>query len=203
MNLVLLRYPSPGDFLRAVHGLSERCSIHHLTRARYQAGDCVVLDIRFPGLRRGSLMRALVVSANDNEAVFEPSDDDAATFAYVRRVADGEAAKPGRSHRRYPASIPVDCRASADGLRTKAETVDISATGAFIAVAEGALPAVGSRVRLAFGPMIDGRRYLAYGDVAWVQEGRGFGVKFVANSNTELRVALRRATETGHLSLVA
>jgi len=203
MNLVLLRYSTPRDFLRSIHGLSERRCIVQQTRVRYCAGDEVLLDIRFPGLRRGSVVQATVVSAGAFEAVFEPSEDGATTFAYVCSVALGGAPKPARAHRRYPAAIPVDCRSSADGMRTAARTEDISASGAFIASPDAVLPEVGSRVRLAFGPMANGRRYLAYAEVAWVREGRGFGVKFVANSNIELRVALRRATEKGHLSLAA
>jgi hypothetical protein len=195
MDLVPLRYGTRKEFLRATKTTTR---ILHRTRARLGPGEQVVLDIRFPGLSVPVLVRAVVAAAGTGTAViFRPLECDLETWDHLRDVAAGRSTIT-RHHVRYPADVAIECR-SHDGRRIRARARDLSIRG--LAVDSHLAPEPGSRLRVAIGPLSDGSLHLAYGQVAWVRRA-SFGVRFQGPTSPALRVALRRASETGHLELV-
>ncbi|MBT8494435.1 MAG: PilZ domain-containing protein [Deltaproteobacteria bacterium] len=196
MDLVPLRFATGKDFLRANKTTTR---ILHRTRASFPRGEEVVLDIAFPGLDVPILVRAVVAAAGTSTAViFRPLECEKDTWRHLRRVAAGTGSM-SRSHVRYPAEVAVDCR-SRDGRRIRARCRDLSVGG--VSVDSSACPDVGTRIRVAIGPLADGSVFLAYGLVAWVGDS-SFGVRFLGPTSAALRVALRRASETGRLGVLA
>lgn len=212
MRLLTLAFPSASAFLEAYSDAYENGAVFCDTRAELELDDAVLVEIDFPDLPNRALVRGRVVSLVAGAGAWVRfAEEDRATRAYLVRVATGDDSVPERverTHRRFPAELPVDCQIEEldepDQDRLVSRTHDVGAGGAFIR--SPSPPPIGTRVSLVIGPTLDtGERFHVHGRVAWARrddDACGFGVCFDPHRNHDtrrLRALLRKASETGRL----
>jgi Tfp pilus assembly protein PilZ len=212
MRLVAVAFRSGESFLAHYSDAYPHGAVFCRTRAPLSLRDEVTVELAFPGLPNRALLRGIAVSLQAGVGAwirFHEADHSTAQFAV--RCARGELAPEDaveRTHRRFPAELPVDCRVDeVDEVlpdRVVSRTHDLGAGGAFIV--SNTPPPVGTRVSLTIGPdRLTGQRFSIDGRVAWIRRSEhthGFGVKFDPKGDHDtarLRFLLRRAAETGRI----
>lgn len=214
MRLVTVPFETNESFLSHYSEATGHGAVFCRTRARLSDREEVLVELSFPALPNRTLLRGTAFSViADQGAWVRFAASESSTASYVVRCARGEVTSDEafeRTHPRFPADLPVDCRIDELDHHRRApdrflsRTRDLGAGGAFIVSANP--PPVGTRVNLHIGPeSASGERFALDGEVAWIRRGhgsRGFGVKFDAkgeHDTARLRVLLRRAAETGRL----
>jgi Tfp pilus assembly protein PilZ len=215
MRLVTVAFESGETFLAHYSDAYPHGAVFCRTRARLTLREPVVVELAFPGLPNRALLRGTAVSLKEGDGAWVRfAESDHPATAFVVRCARGELVPDDaveRTHRRFPAELPVDCRVDElDEVHPelmRSRTRDLGAGGAFIV--SNTPPPVGTRVNLTIGPdAVTGQRFSIDGRVAWIgwlrrgEEARGFGVKFDAKGDHDtarLRLLLRRAAETGRI----
>lgn len=209
MRLVTVAFDSSDDFLAHYSDAYPHGAVFCRTRARLSLREQVMVEVSFPELPNRALLRGSAVSLRESHGAWVRFEqDDQATAEFVVRCARGEISPETveRTHRRFPATLPVDCRIDEIDAsdRLVSRTHDLGAGGAFIVSRRP--PPVGTRVSLTIGPDdTSGHRFSIDGRVAWIRRdttAHGFGVRFDLKGDHDtarLRVMLRRAAETGRL----
>lgn len=219
MRFLTIVFASHEEFLAHFSDKHPNGSLFCPTKVVAQVGENVVVDVKTPSLKHPTRLRARVLSHTKNHknhglwVYFDAKSS--ATAEYLRTLATGGGERLSRAHLRYPASLWVRCHIDEDGSSSEVldgRIVDLSRGGAFISgypqtCDPSETPLVGTRVSLNIEPNIDTRTsYRVGGFVAWAGNigcARGFGVCFDqrGTENAALRTMLRKASETGQLSL--
>lgn len=210
MRLVTVAFVSGEEFLAHYSDAYPHGAVFCRTRAKLSLREQVLVEISFPQLPNRALLRGSAVSLRESHGAWIRFEEhDRATAEFVVRCARGQLLPETieRSHRRFPAALPVNCRideADAHSENLVSQTHDLGAGGTFIHSRQP--PPVGTRVSLTIGPdEATGERFTIDGRVAWIrrdQAAHGFGVRFDLKGDhdtSRLRVILRRAAETGRL----
>lgn len=184
MNILYVPFAGPDDFLERldVNEDSPRGMLLAKTRARYEPGETVVLEIGFPGLPNRILTRAVFRKAKKDQAIFEFAAGEEHKRDFLVAVASGRAsASWQRKNRRFPIRLPA--RFVVDGqevpLRGDAETEDVNRNGVFLKTAR--LLPEGARVTIILDPC-DGSAEMEFqGRVIYTRKDQGadgIGVQF-------------------------
>jgi Tfp pilus assembly protein PilZ len=213
MRLLTVAFASATEFLDSYSDAYPSGAVFCGTRAPVELDTQVLVEIHFPELPNRALVRGRVVSLVARSGAWVRfAEEDRATCEFLVRLARGELTiqeRMERTHRRFPAELPVDCQIEEldeEGPdRLLSRTQDLGAGGAF--VRSSSPPAIGTRVCLIIGPTSDtGESFRIYGRVAWARRDEdqcGFGVCFDTRAEDHdarrLRALLRRASATGRL----
>lgn len=181
MRILLATFATPESFLENL-GVDEdnATTIAVDTRARYEDGDKIILEIGFPGLPNRVLLRSAAFTPSREQGDFqwfrmdrseEPQRD------FLIAVASGRAnASWTRRHRRFPMRMPAKVVVEGDSGETTehdAETEDMAAGG--IALKTNEAPPDGSKVTVLLEPG-DGSATIEFsGKVVWNREGKDDG----------------------------
>lgn len=202
MKILFATFDSADQFLARLDlqgaGATSAGKMKVTTKARFEAGEPVVLEIGFPGLPNRVLMRATFVGATASEAEFEvlASEDHKRDFLVAVASGRAQAKAQKRLHRRFPMRLPA--RFVVDGqdvpLRGDATTDELNAKGLFLKTARS-LPE-GARVTVVLDPC-DGSAEMEFsGRVIYTRKEKdedegGVGVQF-DKLTTDDRKRLRR-----------
>jgi Tfp pilus assembly protein PilZ len=187
MKILFATFASPSEFLDRLERGGGPGTLRVKTKARYDDGEDVILEIGFPGLPNRILTRATAVggdkASDDQSFHFGAGEDDKRDFLVA--VAAGRAtASWKRKHRRFPMRLPA--RFVVDGnedqelpLRGDAETEDMGSGGVSLKTSRS-LPD-GARVTIVLDPL-DGSPEIEFeGKVVWNRQDEavsGVGVQF-------------------------
>jgi Tfp pilus assembly protein PilZ len=184
VNILYAPFVSADDFLGRleVGEDAEQGNLTVATKARYEPGEVVVLEIGFPGLPNRILTRSHFKGEKGGEAIFQLQAGEAHKRDFLVAVASGRAsASWQRKSRRFPLRLPA--RFIVDGsevpLRGDAETEDVNRKGVFLKTAR-TLPE-GARVTIVLDPC-DGSAEMEFqGRVVYTRTENGsdgVGVQF-------------------------
>jgi Tfp pilus assembly protein PilZ len=202
MKILFAAFSSPQEFLQRLHADVRRddavLSVH--TRARYDAGEALILEIGFPGLPNRLLLRALAldetgaqargVASGAGEPCFLIGPEETHKRDFLIAVASGKAvATWQRRHRRFPMRMQVRYAVSeCDADMARAELADVGAGGVALRT-RGPLPD-GARVTVLLEPE-DGSASLEFsGRVVWTSSnegGSGAGIQFESLGGEQMR----------------
>ncbi len=207
MRLLTLPFASPANFMAHYSEARSNGAVFYRSRMDLDVGEEVVMEISFGGLPNRILARGEVLTAEPTLGFWigfhkdEAQSRDFLVALAKEEEVDSEAVE--RSYERFPANLPVDY--SYGGITHRASlTEDLGAGGVFVRSQEP--PPVGTNLQLVIGPTNEGAEFFTIdGEVAWVRPkgASGFGVRFDNRGldTGRLRKLLRRASETGDLSL--
>jgi len=186
MKILFATFESPQDFLNRLEVDKESGAgkLRVRTKARYDAGETIILEIGFPGLPNRILTRAEAAGATKNgeDARFKlaAGEDDKRDFLVA--VAAGRAtASWKRRHRRFPMRLPA--RFVIEGekvpLRGDAETEDMGSGG--VSLKTSRMLPDGAKVTVVLDPL-DGSKEIEFaGHVVWNRQDdsvSGVGIQF-------------------------
>jgi Tfp pilus assembly protein PilZ len=213
MKILFATFDSADQFLSRLDlggaGATSAGKMKVTTKARFDAGEPVVLEIGFPGLPNRVLMRATFVGATASEAEFEvlASEDHKRDFLVAVASGRAQAKAQKRLHRRFPMRLPA--RFVVDGqdvpLRGDATTDELNAKGLFLKTARS-LPE-GARVTVVLDPC-DGSAEMEFsGRVIYTRKEKdddesGVGVQFdklTTDDRKRLRRMIRDVKVSGRL----
>jgi Tfp pilus assembly protein PilZ len=187
MKILFATFKSPKDFLARLE-VGEDVGVARLrvaTKARYEDGEQVILEIGYPGLPNRILSRTTAITPKkpvDGEQLFQFDEGEEHKRDFLIAVASGRAtASWKRRHRRFPMRLPA--RFVVDGgdvpLRGDAETEDMGSGGISLKTSR-TLPD-GAKVTIVLDPG-DGSDELEFtGRVVWTRNDdavSGVGVQF-------------------------
>jgi Tfp pilus assembly protein PilZ len=187
VNILYVPFQSAEEFLSRIDldDDATRGFILVPTKARYETGETVVLEIHFPGLPNRILARANFRKAKAQSAVFEFQAGEEHKRDFLVAVASGKAlASWQRKNRRFPLRLPARFviegeEQGAQPLRGDAETEDVNSRGVFLKTARS-LPE-GARVTIILDPC-DGSAEMEFtGRVVYSRRDNpsdGIGVQF-------------------------
>jgi hypothetical protein len=223
MRILALGFDSGRDFL--AHHIANFSPAHFegalrwQTRVALEEGERVLVEVRFPELPARMLLngKAETAGRSDNYWIhFAP--EERATLDFLVKVARGEVQpEVVRRYPRYPVALRVEwALAGHPDTRQVAQTVDVSADGAFVHTDQP--PMAGTRVDVAL-TMSSGetlrlparvartRPHAAlsfpFAAAAISEQQQGMGLAFDPRSaeTARLREDLRRCEERGELDL--
>jgi Tfp pilus assembly protein PilZ len=213
MKILFATFDSADQFLARLDlegaGATSAGKMKVTTKARFDAGEPVVLEIGFPGLPNRVLMRATFVGASASEAEFQvlSSEDHKRDFLVAVASGRAQAKAQKRLHRRFPMRLPA--RFVVDGqdvpLRGDATTDELNAKGLFLKTARS-LPE-GARVTVVLDPC-DGSAEMEFsGRVIYTRKDKdedesGVGVQFdklTTDDRKRLRRMIRDVKVSGRL----
>ena len=187
MRILLATYTTPESFLENL-GVDQdnTTTLAVPTKARYEDGEKIILEIGFPGLPNRVLLRSQAFTPSREQGDYqwfrldvgeEPQRD------FLIAVASGRAnASWTRRHRRFPMRMPARIGVEGQGgeaLEHEAETEDMAAGGIALKTSE-TLPD-GTKVTVVLQPG-DGSEEIEFlGKVVWNREEDGsveVGVEF-------------------------
>lgn len=187
MRILLATYATPESFLENLGVAKDDATILAVeTKARYEDGDKIILEIGFPGLPNRVLLRSVAFTPSREAGDFQWFRLDAAEEPqrdFLIAVASGRAnASWTRRHRRFPMRMPARFVVEGDSgepSEIEAETEDMAAGGIALTASE-ALPD-GAKVTVVLKPG-DGSEEIEFaGTVVWNRD-RGdsaeIGVQF-------------------------
>ncbi|MCG8417339.1 MAG: PilZ domain-containing protein [Proteobacteria bacterium] len=186
MKILLATYTTPESFLENLGVDEDNATVVAVkTKARYEDGDKIILEIGFPGLPNQILLRSIAFTPAREQGDYqwfrlEPGEEPQRDFLIA--VASGRAnARWTRRHRRFPMRMPARfvVEGEAESVHHEAETEDMAAGGISLKINES-LPD-GSRVTVLLQPG-DGSTEIEFvGKVVWNREDDGnveIGVQF-------------------------
>ena len=141
MKILFATFSSPKDFLdRLDVSDSGVATLRVDTKARYDAGENVILEIGYPGLPNRILTRTVAVDGKGDGQLFQFDDGEEHKRDFLIAVAAGRAtASWKRRHRRVPMRMPA--RVVVEGqevpLRGDAETEDMGSGGLSLKTPKG------------------------------------------------------------------
>lgn len=172
------------------------------TKARYPAGEKLLLEIGFPGLPNRVLVRCSACEAKEGKKAdpeFQILTGEEHKRDFLVAVASGRASASSlsRKHRRFPMRLParfvVEGQGQAVPLRGDAETEDVGPSGVFLKTPRS-LPE-GARVTIVLDPLDGSAELELSGRVVYTRKEDGgepgVGVQFDKPS-TDDRKRLRR-----------
>ena len=188
MKILFATFESPQDFLdRLGLGDNGAGTLRVKTKARYEEGEEVILEIGFPGLPNRILTRARALAPGkpSAEQAFRLGDGEDDKRDFLVAVAAGRAtASWKRKHRRFPMRLPArfvveDEERAELPLRGDAETEDMGSGGVALKTSR-TLPD-GARVTVVLDPC-DGTPEIEFeGRVVWNRQDdsvSGVGIQF-------------------------
>jgi Tfp pilus assembly protein PilZ len=212
MKILYATFDSPDDFLGRLDLGEDAGSGGRLrvaTKARYEKGEEIILEIGFPGLPNRILIRTAAVGPvkHGDDAIFQFAKVDEDKRDFLVAVAAGRAtASWKRRHRRFPVRLParfvVEQGEDAEvPLRGDAETEDMGSGGVSLKTAR-TLPD-GAKVTVVLDPL-DGSEEIEFtGRVVWNRQDdsvSGVGIQFDTLSGEamkRLRLMIRGVKLTG------
>jgi|GEM_PF-1973086 len=200
MKILFATFESPEDFLKRLdlpdEGSSGEAALCVRTKARYDVGESIILEIGYPGLPNRILTRAKAgeVKGEDEQAfTFDEGEEHKRDFLIA--VASGRAtASWKRRHRRFPMRMPARFVVEGEDvpLRGDAETEDMGSGGVSLKTSR-TLPD-GAKVTIILEPG-DGSDEIEFtGRVVWNRNDdtvTGVGVQFESLSGDNMK-RLRR-----------
>lgn len=199
MKILFATFESPEDFLDRLHvpdSGDEDATLRVQTKARYDAGEPVILEIGYPGLPNRILTRVKAAQPKGNDEqvfVFEQGEEHKRDFLIA--VAAGRAtASWKRRHRRFPLRMPARFVVEGEDvpLRGDAETEDMGSGGVSLKTSR-TLPD-GAKVTIILEPG-DGSEEIEFvGRVVWNRNDdtvTGVGIQFESLSGEHMK-RLRR-----------
>jgi Tfp pilus assembly protein PilZ len=184
LKILFATFASPEDFLERLE-VSKDGSVATLrvdTKARYDAGEHVILEIGYPGLPNRILTRSQAVDGGGDGQSFKLDEDEEHKRDFLIAVAAGRAtASWKRRHRRFPLRIPARFVVEGDDvpLRGDAETEDMGSGGVSLRTSR-TLPD-GAKVTIVLEPGDGGEEIEFTGRVVWNRNDdsvTGVGVQF-------------------------
>jgi Tfp pilus assembly protein PilZ len=214
MKILFATFDSPDDFLQRLEVAKGAATLHVRTKARYDEGEQVILEIGYPGLPNRILTRATALEPRkgkkaDGEQSFKLDKGEEHKRDFLIAVAAGRAtASWKRRHRRFP--MRMAARFVVEGedvpLRGDAETEDMGSGGVSLRTSR-TLPD-GAKVTIVLEPG-DGSEPIEFsGRVVWNRNDdsvTGVGVQFESLGGDQMRrlrkmirdVKLRGETKEG------
>jgi Tfp pilus assembly protein PilZ len=193
MKILYAAFKSADDFLQRLE-ISKDAGPGRLsvpTKARYKAGEAVILEIGFPGLPNRVLLRVHARDGETPEPVFEVSSGEEHKRDFLVAVAAGRAkASWQRKHRRFPVRLPARFVAAGEEvpLRGDAETEDVGSGGVFLKTSRS-LPE-GTRLTVVLDPC-DGSAEMEFsGRVVYTRQedgNAGIGIQFDRLSGDDMK----------------
>ena len=188
MKILFATFTSPKDFLDRLQ-IGKDVDVAQLsvkTKARYEDGEQIILEIGYPGLPNRILTRTIAVATkrkpDGEEQVFQFCDGEEHKRDFLIAVAAGRAsASWKRRHRRFPMRMPARFVVEGEDvpLRGDAETEDMGSGGISLKTSR-TLPD-GAKVTIVLEPG-DGSEELEFtGRVVWNRKDEtvtGVGVQF-------------------------
>jgi Tfp pilus assembly protein PilZ len=195
MKILFATFTTQSEFLDALDRAAGRGAgvLSVQTKARYGAGEPVILEIGFPGLPNRVLVRAEYLAGSGECARFVLAEGEEHRRDFLLAVASGRAnASLQRRHRRFPIRLPA--RLVAAGAASEpadsalAEIEDMGGGG--IALKTSRLFPDGARVTVCLDPM-DGSEDIHFaGRVVWHREtthSGGMGIQFDRLGGDEMK----------------
>jgi Tfp pilus assembly protein PilZ len=191
MKILFATFESPEDFLDRLdvgEGGGGVATLSVRTRARYEDGEQIILEIGYPGLPNRILTRAVAVSPKkrrDDEQLFRLHEGEEHKRDFLIAVASGRAtASWKRRHRRFPMRMPA--RFVVEGeevtLRGDAETEDMGSGGLSLKTSRTLPDGAKVTIVLEPGEGVDGFEELEFtGRVVWNRKDdsvTGVGIQF-------------------------
>ena len=202
MRILFATFETPEDFLDRLDISDDSgATLRVKTKARYDDGEQIILEIGYPGLPNRILTRTVALAAKKgkkvgaDEQLFEFGDGEEHKRDFLIAVASGRAtASWKRRHRRFPMRMPA--RFVVEGeevpLRGDAETEDMGSGGLSLKTSR-TLPD-GAKVTIVLEPG-DGSEELEFtGRVVWNRNDEsvtGVGIQFESFGGDEMK-RLRR-----------
>mgnify|MGYP001560716797 CR=1 FL=1 len=221
MKILFATFDSADQFLRRLEpgGLDSPTTLRVTTRARYAAGQPVILEIGFPGLPNRILTRAAAMggcapaasaarsrrpatssASSDDDQIFRLAGSEDAKRDFLIAVAAGRGSGSWtRRHRRFPLRLPARFVIDGEGvpLRGDAETEDLGSGGVALRTTRS-LPG-GALVTVVLEPGGGAEDIELAGRVAWSRSS-AVGVEFdhlTSEPRRRLRTLLREAKSFG------
>jgi Tfp pilus assembly protein PilZ len=211
MKILYATYKSADEFLTRLQvgedGEVTPGRVSVATKARYEPGEVVVLEIGFPGLPNRVLVKAaahkMPVADGLGFATFDllPGEEHKRNFLVAVASGRGKVSF-GRRHQRFPIRLPARFRVEGEEL-TAAETEDMSTGGMFLRTTRD-LPE-GTRVSIVLDPL-DGSAEMEFScrvvrlrNEVGEGEAEGVGVQFDRPTSDEMK-RLRRMIRDVKLS---
>ncbi len=204
MRILFATFDSPDDFLQRleVGEGSKVATLYVKTKARYEDGEQIILEIGYPGLPNRILTRTTAISpkksprkVSEDEQAFEFADGEEHKRDFLIAVASGRAtASWKRRHRRFPMRMPARFVVEGEDvpLRGDAETEDMGSGGLSLKTSR-TLPD-GAKVTIVLEPG-DGSEELEFtGRVVWNRNDdsvTGVGIQFESFGGEQMK-RLRR-----------
>ncbi len=194
MKILFATFDSPDDFLQRLEVGKGSATLRVKTKARYEDGEQVILEIGYPGLPNRILTRATAAKAGggkkNSEQLFKLDRGEEHKRDFLIAVAAGRAtASWKRRHRRFPMRMPA--RFVVEGadmpLRGDAETDDVGSGGVSLRTSR-TLPD-GAKVTIVLEPG-DGSEPIEFtGKVVWNRKDQvtGVGVQFESLGGDQMR----------------
>jgi Tfp pilus assembly protein PilZ len=204
MKILFATFSSPKDFLdRLDVSDSGVATLRVDTKARYDAGESVILEIGYPGLPNRILTRTVAVDGKDEGQLFQFDSGEEHKRDFLIAVAAGRAtASWKRRHRRFPMRMPA--RFVVEGqdvpLRGDAETEDMGSGGLSLKTSR-TLPD-GALVTIVLEPGDGGEEIEFAGRVVWNRNDdtvTGVGIQFESLGGDQMK-RLRRMIRDVKLS---
>jgi len=202
MRILFATFETPEDFLDRLDIGDGAGALRVKTKARYDDGEQIILEIGYPGLPNRILTRTSALSAkkagkkvSDDEQLFQFASGEEHKRDFLIAVASGRAtASWKRRHRRFPMRMPA--RFVVEGeevpLRGDAETEDMGSGGLSLKTSR-TLPD-GAKVTIVLEPG-DGSQELEFsGRVVWNRNDEsvtGVGIQFESFGGEQMK-RLRR-----------
>ncbi len=193
MKILYVTFASAKEFLdrlavspasaEASYADADSATLAVATRARYDVGESVILEIGFPGLPNRILTRTIAARATDADQCFRFAAGEEQKRDFLIAIASGRAsASWKRRHRRFPVRMParyVVQEGREEPLAGHAETEDMGSRGIALRTSQS-LPD-GARVTVVLAPG-DGTEDIEFtGHVVWTRgeaETSSVGVEF-------------------------
>jgi uncharacterized protein (TIGR02266 family) len=197
MRILKARYKSASDLLAAVQGDLAGGGLFIATREVRQAGEPVLVEVRFPQLQDRILLRGVVAWRRPGRAkerqggvAVEFAAEERHKVEFMLSVARGETQPriSARNHRRLPVSMPVEWRVKEARAKFSSTTLDIGPGGAFIRTDE--VYPVGTPLVLELTPPGAAAPLDIEARVAWLRKdagNEGLGIEFRCRDTGGLR----------------
>ncbi|HTM20600.1 MAG TPA: PilZ domain-containing protein, partial [Kofleriaceae bacterium] len=195
MKILFATFESPDDFLQRLEVGKGTATLHVRTKARYEDGEQVILEIGYPGLPNRILTRATALEPkgkkHPGEQWFQLDKGEDHKRDFLIAVAAGRAtASWKRRHRRFPMRMPARFVVEGEDvpLRGDAETEDMGSGGVSLRTSR-TLPD-GAKVTVVLEPG-DGSKPIEFsGRVVWNRNDdsvTGVGVQFESLGGDQMR----------------
>jgi Tfp pilus assembly protein PilZ len=211
MRILFATYQTPESFLENLHvgeGEGDSALLAVATRAEFEHGEPLILEIGYPGLPNRILIRALSATppAGQDEDTglkwFSLDPDEELQRDFLIAVAAGRAnATLQRRHQRFPVRMAARVKVEGDDTRGSAEVADMAMGGVALKTAEP-LPD-GTRVTVVLEPGDGSAEIEISGQVVWNRQDDDtaeVGIQFEKSggeSMRRLRQMIRGVTVSG------
>lgn len=193
MKILFATFKSPKDFLGRLNLSDDGVATLSVdTKARYDAGEGVILEIGYPGLPNRILVRTGATDGGgEDDQWFTFADGEEHKRDFLIAVASGRAtASWKRRHRRFPMRMPA--RFVVEGqevpLRGDAETEDMGSGGLSLRTSR-TLPD-GATVTIVLEPGDGGEEIEFAGKVVWNRNDdavNGVGIQFESLGGDQMK----------------